>query len=56
MNIDLTLEESCTKCYGAKTYYDEEQDYEEVECDCNDGMQLTELGKEILDLVKKYIK
>ncbi len=53
MNIDLRLEEDCKKCYGGLEYWDYDLD-ETVQCDCIDGVRLTETGQEIIELMIKY--
>ena len=55
MDINIELEERCEKCYGEGKYYFDKND-EMVDCDCLDGMRLTEFGEEIIKLVKKYIE
>ena len=50
-SIDLNLEKKCTWCGGTKTQWAGGECHE---CD-EDGMELTDLGRDILDLVKRRL-
>jgi len=55
MDIEISLFEPCCKCQGSGEVYDEEKNAYRQCRDCIKGESLTELGQDVLKLIKQVL-